>query len=216
MPSRELPTPSRRRYCRRLGVALGAIVTAGCSGVGGTAEPTGVDDSPNDGSPATAAPATTVERTASATPTPGETAGAGPGDTPTPIHPDYETTTVRARTPDGEVLGSVTAAIADTSQQRYRGLSDTPSLPADRGMLFVFESVGDHVFVMRGMDFGIDIVYADDDGVITRIHNAPAPGPDEDGASQQYPGRGQYVLEVVYEWTTDHGVEEGDVLAFEL
>lgn len=119
-------------------------------------------------------------------------------------------------TPDGDRLGSVTAAVADTPALRYRGLSDTESLPEDRGMLFVFGDVAERTFVMRGMDFGIDIVYADGAGVISRIHHAPAPGPDEDGSDQRYPGRGQYVLEVNYGWTTDRGVEPGDVLAFDL
>ena len=132
------------------------------------------------------------------------------------VHEDYETTEVRVVTPDGDECGSVTAAIADTSELRYLGLSDTESLPADRGMLFVYESVRERTFVMREMDFGIDIVYADADGRITEIHHAPAPGPDEDGEEQRYPGRGQYVLEVNYEWTTEHDVSEGDVLEFDL
>lgn len=131
------------------------------------------------------------------------------------IHPEYDARVVRAETPSGDPLGSVTAAIADTRSLRYTGLSDTDSLPEDRGMLFVYESVADRVFVMREMEFGIDVVYADDDGVITGIHHAPAPEPDEDGESQRYPGRGQYVLEVVYRWTADRGVDVGDVLRFD-
>lgn len=83
-------------------------------------------------------------------------------------------------------------------------------------MLFVYDEVDDRTFVMRDMDFGIDIVYADDEGTITRIHHAPEPGPDEDGSNQPYPGRGQYVLEVVLDWTTERGVTEGDLLDFEL
>lgn len=136
--------------------------------------------------------------------------------TVTEVHPGYETTTVQAVRASGEPLGSVMAAIADTSGLRYRGLSDTEQLPPDRGMLFVYESVADRVFVMREMDFGIDIVYADAEGTITSIHHAPAPGPDEDGDDQHYPGRGQYVLEVNYGWTTDHGIREGDDLVFSL
>jgi uncharacterized membrane protein (UPF0127 family) len=139
-----------------------------------------------------------------------------PTSTPTPIHEDYETTEIRVFSSNGWELGSVTAAIADTSDLRYLGLSDTESLPEDRGMLFVFDSVGNHTFVMRRMDFGIDIVYADSDGTITKIHHAPAPEPGEDGNDQDYPGEGQYVLEVNYGWTTDHDVSEGDRLAFEL
>ncbi|MES3517907.1 MAG: DUF192 domain-containing protein [Natronomonas sp.] len=131
------------------------------------------------------------------------------------VHPEYETRVVRIETPDGDVLGSVTAAIADTDDLRYTGLSDTEVLPDDRGMLFVYESVADRTFVMREMDFGIDIVYADGEGVITEIHHAPAPGPEEDGNLQRYPGWGQYVLEVNYRWTEAHGVEVGDVLRFD-
>jgi uncharacterized membrane protein (UPF0127 family) len=131
----------------------------------------------------------------------------------TPIHADYETTEVRVTSSNGEPLGSVTVAIADTAELRYLGLSDTGDLPENRGMLFVFDTVEDRTFVMREMDFGIDIVYADGDGVITGIHHAQAPEPDEDGEDQRYPGRGQYVLEVNYEWTTDRGVNVGDVLA---
>ena len=48
------------------------------------------------------------------------------------------------------------------------------------------------------------------------FHHARAPGPDEDGNDLRFPGRGQHVLEINRHWTTDRGVEEGDVLAFEL
>jgi len=130
------------------------------------------------------------------------------------IHPGYDTREVRVETSDGKFLGSVTAAIADTPELRYTGLSDTESLADDRGMLFVYDTVGDRTFVMREMGFGIDIVYADADGVVTEIHHAPAPGPEEDGEEQRYPGRGQYVLEVGYRWTADRGVDPGDLLRF--
>ncbi|PSP40262.1 DUF192 domain-containing protein, partial [Halobacteriales archaeon QH_2_66_30] len=159
---------------------------------------------------------------ATPTETPVDTQTETPGDSPTPtetpveVHEDYETTEVTVRSSDGEELGSVTAAIADTSDLRYLGLSDTEYLPEDRGMLFVFDEAQELTFVMREMDFPIDIVYADDEGVITSIHHARAPGPDEDGNDLQYPGRGQYVLEVNQHWTTERGVEGGDVLEFEL
>jgi uncharacterized membrane protein (UPF0127 family) len=68
---------------------------------------------------------------------------------------------------------------------------------------------------MREMDFGIDIVFADADGVITEIHHAPAPGPGEDGTDQTYGGRGKYVLEVTYRWTEERGVSTDDVLVFD-
>ncbi|ELY92715.1 hypothetical protein C483_07102 [Natrialba hulunbeirensis JCM 10989] len=132
------------------------------------------------------------------------------------VHGDYELTEVRAEDPDGTELAAVTALIADTPEKASQGLSGTETLPPTYGMLFVFDEVDDHVFYMPEMNYGIDIIYADDEGTITEIHHAPEPGPDEDGADHEYPGRGQYVLEVVYEWTEEHDVSEGDVLAFDL
>ncbi|PSQ82232.1 MAG: hypothetical protein BRD41_00820 [Bacteroidetes bacterium QS_1_63_11] len=82
--------------------------------------------------------------------------------TATPIHSEYETTEVFVRSPAGDLRGSVTAAVADTPELRYRGLSDTESLPPDRGMLFVFDTAGDQTFVMRDMDFGIDVTFTCD------------------------------------------------------
>lgn len=190
--------------------AVGGFALAGCAGLSGETT-AGTDGATTQATTdATAADTTATDATRGSTPT------AESDTTATPVHASYETTVVRATTPDGDVLGSVTAAVADTPDLRYLGLSDTASLPADRGMLFVFETVGDRTFVMREMDFGLDIVYADAEGVITRIHHASAPGPNENGNEQRYPGRGQYVLEVNYGWTTEHGVEEGDVLRFEL
>lgn len=129
---------------------------------------------------------------------------------------DYRTTRVAVETSAGQERGAVTASVADTEDLRYVGLSETPRLPEDRGMLFVFDEVGDRTFVMREMDFPIDIVYADSDNQITEIHHARQPGPDEDGEQLEFPGRGQYVLEVAHQWTTARGVEVGDMLAFSL
>lgn len=176
---------TRRQYLGGVGTAVAATV-AGCAGRGRTTH-----ESPT----GTGTPTNTPEKP--------------------PIHSRYETATVRVETPDGERLGTVTAAVADTPELRYTGLSDTDSLPDERGMLFVFDAVEDHTFVMREMDFGIDIVYADSDGTITTIHHAPAPGPNEKGSEQHYPGRGQYVLEVPLDWTSAHGVGVGDVLALD-
>lgn len=140
-----------------------------------------------------------------------------PTDWPSGTYADYESTTVTVRSPDDEVRGMVRAAIADTGDKRYLGLSDASSLPENAGMLFTYSAPRDTLrFVMREMDFGIDIVYVDGDRTITRIHNAPEPGPNEDGSEQGYDGSGQYVLEVPYEWTDRRGVEVGDSLAFDL
>lgn len=129
---------------------------------------------------------------------------------------DYEAVDIFVDSPEGETLGGVRAALALTPDERYLGLSDAEEMPEEGGMLFVFDSPSDQTFVMREMDFGIDIIYADENRTITEIHHAPEPGPDQDGNEQRYPGYGQYVLEVSYEWSLRHGISEGDVLDFEL
>ena len=174
---------------------------AGCAGDGPTASDEGVDEDDGGGN---------------------EDDGAGDDTSPDAEWPsgsyaDYDTTAVEARTADGDRLGTVTAAIADTGKKRFLGLSDAESLPEDGGMLFVYDAPQESLtYVMRGMDFGIDIVFADADGAIVEIRNAPEPGPNEDGNEQEYDGSGQYVLEVPFEWTDRHDVDVGDELAFEL
>jgi len=136
---------------------------------------------------------------------------------PSGPYADYETTVIEVRTADGDALGTIRAAIADTREKRYLGLSDATALPEDGGMVFTYDAPRESLtYVMREMDFGIDIVYADADGTITRIHNAPEPGPNEDGSEQEYDGSGQYVLEVPYEWTDRNAVSVGDSLRFDL
>jgi uncharacterized membrane protein (UPF0127 family) len=187
-------------------VALLVVVATGLV-AGGVITPAPFDggpaSTPTDG---TATPTATVDSTA--TPTPDEEPD---------VHAAYEQATVTAVDADtGEALGTVEAAIADNHSLRYTGLSETDALPEDRGMLFTYDSEDSRTYVMRNMSFGIDIVFVDANRTVTTIHHAPEPDPDEDGNEQRYPGTGQYVLEVNYGWTTDHGVEAGDRLEFEL
>lgn len=120
--------------------------------------------------------------------------------------------TVRDRE-SNEQLGNVTVEIADSRDERITGLSEHESLADDEGMLFVYPDEGEHTYVMRSMDFPIDIVYVDADGRITEIHHAPTESDNED--LTPYPGRGKYVLEVPYNWTVERGVEEGDIVVVE-
>ena len=198
---------------RELLAAIGAGSVggaAGCAGLGPTASGNG-DDGESDGDGGTGGDADT-----------GSDAEAG-GDEdasaewPSGTYADYEVTRVEARSSDGDPLGTVTAAVADNRDNRFLGLSDAESLPEDGGMLFVYDAPqASLTYAMREMDIGIDIVSADGEGPIVEIHNAPEPGPNEDGEEQRYPGSGQYVLEVPYEWTDRHDVEVGNSLQFEL
>ncbi|CDK40478.1 uncharacterized protein BN903_9 [Halorubrum sp. AJ67] len=95
--------------------------------------------------------------------------------------------------------------------KQYVGLSATPDLPEGEGMLFVHGEEAERAYVMRDMAFPIDIVFADANGTVTRIHEAePEPRP-----YTRYEGTGRYVLEVPRGWSDRHGVDPGDRLVID-
>ncbi|WP_121821791.1 DUF192 domain-containing protein [Halostella salina] len=126
-----------------------------------------------------------------------------------------ENATVTVTDENGEPLAVVDAEVASTANERYTGLSEHESLANGSGMLFVHDSEEGRTYVMREMDFGIDIVFVGADRTITTIHEAPEPGPNEDGEEQQYSGRAKWVLEVPKGYTDAQGIEAGDTIAIE-
>ena len=117
---------------------------------------------------------------------------------------EYESATVTAVDNESRELATVDVRIADTDSKRYLGLSDTESLGADEGMLFVYETQQEPTFVMRDMSFPIDIVFIGSDGTVTTIHHAEA------NDDSLFEGTAQYVLEVPYHYTTENGIQVGD------
>jgi uncharacterized membrane protein (UPF0127 family) len=124
-----------------------------------------------------------------------------------------EEATVTITNGDGETLATVDSEVADTPPERYTGLSDHESLGNDEGMLFVFERESTQSFVMRDMAFPIDIIFIDESGEITTIHEAPVEEDDSDLTS--YRGEAQWVLEVNYGYAAEHGISEGDRVEIE-
>lgn len=87
---------------------------------------------------------------------------------------------------DRQVSGSAAFAVIDAGQkplrveiartpaEHYQGLSDRPSLCPDCGMLFLFPASQPRNFVMRRMNFPLDMVWLND-GVIVSIDRKLAP-----------------------------------------
>jgi hypothetical protein len=123
---------------------------------------------------------------------------------------DYEWTTVTVAEENGENLTSVRVRLADTYQKRYTGLSDTETLPSGEGMLFVHEKEGTHTYVMRKMDFPLDILFIDANGTITTVHHAPLPSETPSEDLVRYRGHAKYVLEVPAGFANETCIEVGD------
>lgn len=58
---------------------------------------------------------------------------------------------------------------------REKGLSGRASMPADHGMLFMFEQEGRHCFWMKDMRFDLDMVWLDATGTVVTIRDRISP-----------------------------------------
>ena len=127
-----------------------------------------------------------------------------------------EVTVIDNETDDGEPNAVVDVEVADTRAERYTGLSDHDSLEPGTGMLFVHGSESDRTYVMRNMDFDIDIIFIDADQEISSIEHARAPEADEDGEELQYSGRAKWVVEVPRGYAHETGMAVGDDVEIDL
>lgn len=74
---------------------------------------------------------------------------------------------VEIRTANGAETFSV--EIADTPSERARGLMFREEMPADHGMLFIFDDVAQRAFWMRNTPLPLDIIYINRRGAICSI-----------------------------------------------
>lgn len=70
--------------------------------------------------------------------------------------------------------------VADTPEKRQKGLSNTRSLGDKNGMLFVFDEPTIPAFWMKEMNFPIDIIFLNNERVITVFPNVQAPKEEND------------------------------------
>jgi uncharacterized membrane protein (UPF0127 family) len=108
----------------------------------------------------------------------------------------------------------INVELAVTGQDHYAGLSGRESLPDDSGMLFVFDPADNPVFVMRSMNFPLDIIWISDNKVI-KIDEFLKP----EGATPEEhylaPGPIDYVLEVNAGFSARHHLSVGDNFSLE-
>jgi hypothetical protein len=104
----------------------------------------------------------------------------------------------------------VAVEVADTRPERFTGLSDHESLANGSGMWFVHGSEEAVTYVMREMDFPIDIVFVGADGRVTSVASLRAPEAGEDGESIRASGTAKWVLEVPRGYAAANDIDAGD------
>jgi uncharacterized protein len=69
------------------------------------------------------------------------------------------------------------AEVADTAYLHYQGLSNRSSLCSNCAMLFLFSQKKERSFVMRNMNFPLDIIFIADNRIVNIAHQALPEGP---------------------------------------
>lgn len=102
--------------------------------------------------------------------------------------------------------------IADSDEERRKGLSKRDFLGEGFGMLFVFRENERPTFWMKDMSFAIDIIWIDDGKVVGIDENAqPEKGvPEDDLALYPAPQRVDHVLEVNAGYSRENSLNIGD------
>lgn len=71
--------------------------------------------------------------------------------------------------------GSVCLEVAQTTEDRQKGLSGRANLKSGHGMLFVFDTPDTHGIWMKDMKFPIDIVWLDESKRVVSIEKSVSP-----------------------------------------
>jgi uncharacterized protein len=101
-----------------------------------------------------------------------------------------------------------TLEIANTRATRERGLMERDSMPADRGMIFVFDGEDERSFWMKNTRIPLDILYLDRNGRVVSIHQMKPY--DRSGVPSAEPAK--YAIELNQGQAQRAGVKVGDVL----
>jgi uncharacterized protein len=102
-----------------------------------------------------------------------------------------------------------TLEIANTEETMARGLMHRDSMPADHGMIFVFDNEEPRSFWMRNTRIPLDIIYLDTGGKVVSVKSMKPY--DETPVSSDGPAR--YAIELNMGAATEAGVKKGDVLS---
>jgi len=100
--------------------------------------------------------------------------------------------------------------VADTDAERQQGLSGRSSLPADAGMVFVWDEPVETTFWMKDTLIPLSIAFVAEDGRILAIQEMT---PCETGACPTYgaPSPFSAAVEGPAGWFDAHGLQVGDV-----
>jgi len=108
----------------------------------------------------------------------------------------------------------IKAEVASSALDQYLGLSNRTSLCADCGMLFIFPDKQEREFVMRNMNFPLDIIFLSDGKIINIAANLK---PEGDNPTARYKSLtpANQVLELNGGYSEKYGLQAGDTVIYD-
>src|SRR3989344_6137269 len=100
--------------------------------------------------------------------------------------------------------------VADSQEEKEIGLSETNSLPQEKGMIFLFEKPGLYSFWMKNMKFPIDIIYINNDQIVTIQNNVQPVKEQESPTVYTSTEPADKVLEIQAGLAKTYGFKKGD------
>ena len=104
--------------------------------------------------------------------------------------------------------------VADDDPKRQQGLSFRKNLPADKGMLFVFDEQKEHSFWMKDMFISIDIIWLNNHRIVHIEHSVPPPGPQERPGTINPGKKANFVLELAEGRAKELGLQVGQTVKY--
>jgi uncharacterized membrane protein (UPF0127 family) len=101
---------------------------------------------------------------------------------------------------------TIIAEVAQTPEQRERGLMHRFTLPSGHGMLFVFSRPQPLSFWMKNTPAPLSIAFIDEHGAILNIRDMM---PNDDTTFHRSQGNALYALEVRKGWFDEQGIKAG-------
>jgi len=113
--------------------------------------------------------------------------------------------------PDGTTRATVAIEVANTNEQRERGLMFRKQLDDDAGMIFVFPDAAPRNFWMHNTEIPLDMIFADSS---FRVIGIAANATPETDTLRGVAGNSEYVLEVNGGFCAKNGIKSGDRFQF--
>lgn len=113
----------------------------------------------------------------------------------------------------GDTLTTISIAVADEPKERNEGLMNVNSLPANKGMLFIFDQQQELSFWMANTPLSLDIFFVNADKEIVRIHRSTQPYTEQNFTSGQ---PALYAVETNGGFSVSHDIQEGMYVKFQI